>query len=205
MSVRNITRVMFFSLSLCVYAAMAQSREYVEGEDYTILSTQQVAPNNKVVEFFSYNCGHCKTFEPTLESWLEAASAGIEFSRVPVSFGRSDWKKSAELYTYANLLGMDGSFNHKVFGRIHDENKVFKTDKDIQVFLQGLSVSKEKFDSVKKSFSAKSMLKRHEVLAREFKISSVPSLIVRDAYVVELGKVRGATELGEIVSYLLQK
>lgn len=195
-----------FVLSLLLIAASlpgwAQMR-FQEGTDYQILPG---TPSNKkhVIEFFSYSCPHCYTLDPVIESYLASAPAEYTFERIPVSFGRTDWQNSAEVYTLTGLLGNREALHQKVFEKIHELHRPFRNDGEVKSFFLANGVDEEKYDSVADSFSAKSALKRNEELTRKFRVSSVPTVIVRDIYEVELSRVRSAEQLEELVEFLMR-
>ena len=54
----------------------------VEGKDFTRIEPPQPpgvpAGKVEVLEFFSYACPHCSSFEPTIEAWEKQLPAGDE-------------------------------------------------------------------------------------------------------------------------------
>ena len=70
--------------------ARAQGATPVEGKDFVRLPTPApvAAPAGKVevVEFFSYGCPHCYSFEPLLEPWVKKLPPDVAFRRVPAAF-----------------------------------------------------------------------------------------------------------------------
>lgn len=185
------------TISTLTYAA-----KYEEGVDYTVMpgtpSSQQ-----KVLEFFSYSCPHCYTFDSVIEGYVEIAPEGISFNRVPVGFGRKDWLNSAMVYTVNELLNETDTLHQNAFVQIHEKNKPFLTEKDVSDFFEQNGVDSARYNKIVNSFSAKSKIRAYEKLARENKITTVPTIVVRDVYKVEISKVRNGEQLKDIVEYLM--
>ena len=189
-------------LTAVTLPAWAQMR-FQEGFDYKVLAG---TPSNKkqIIEFFSYSCPHCYSLDPIIESYLTDVPAEYAFERIPVSFGRRDWQKSAEVYTLTGLLGNREALHQKIFKKIHEQHSPFRNDDDVKSFFIANGVDEKKYDSVASSFSAKSAFKRNEALAKKFRISSVPTVIVRDVYEVKLSRVRNAGQLEALVDFLMR-
>ena len=171
--------------------------------DYKVLAGQP-SSSKQVKEFFSYSCPHCYSFDSVIEGYLKSAPKEYSFTRIPVSFGRKDWEKSAQVYTLSELLLMNDKLHHQVFVRIHDQHKPFNNDKDVKSFFLNNGVDEEKFTKVANSFSAKSKYKENELLVKNFKITSVPTLIVRDVYQIDLSRVNNSENLRHIVDFLMR-
>jgi len=195
---------LILSLALMIFAPLlwAQEVHYKKGVDYTVMPGIASA-KKQVLEFFSYSCPHCYTFDSTIEGYLKSAPSEFSFDRIPVSFGRSDWEHAAKVYTLSELMGLQQTLHHKAFERIHDKVKPFKKESDVFSFFETNGISKEKYEKTAKSFSATSKIRRNEVMTKKYKITSVPTLIVRDIYKIEIGKIKSAKQLEDIVSYLM--
>ena len=66
--------------------AAAQGTGPVEGKDFTRVDAPQppaVPGKVEVLEFFSYACPHCSSFEPMLETWAKQLPADVSLRRVP--------------------------------------------------------------------------------------------------------------------------
>lgn len=200
----SVFQRLFLLSTLLVMAlpSWAQLR-FQEGIDYKVLAGK---PSNEkqIIEFFSYSCPHCYSLDPIIESYLDEAPAAYAFERIPVSFGRKDWQKSAEVYTLTGLLGNREALHQKVFEKIHKQHRPFRNDGDVKSFFIANGVDEKQYQSVVNSVDAKSAFKRNEALTRKFKISSVPTVIVRDVYQVELSRVRNAEQLAELVDFLMR-
>ena len=199
-SVNKLKQIVLLSLlisPICLSQALFQ-----KGVDYKVLEGQ---PSSlfQVKEFFSYSCPHCYSFDSTIEGYLKAAPKEYSFTRIPVSFGRKDWGLTADLYTLSELLLLNNKLHHKIFARIHDQNMPFNSDKDVKEFFLNNGVDEERFNKVAKSFSAKSKQKRNELLTKQFKITSVPTLIVRDVYEIDITKINTTEKLNRLVDFLM--
>ena len=58
---------------------------YQEGLHYFKIDNAKAIPGDtvEVMEFFSYLCSHCNTFEPYVNSWAERIPEYVDFKRIP--------------------------------------------------------------------------------------------------------------------------
>src|SRR5215213_4650275 len=121
------------STALCLAAvaspfsrAAAQPAGPIEGRDFVKLEAPQPsgAPAGKVevLEFFSYACPHCSSFEPTLEAWEKQMPAEASLRRVPVPFLMN---ADNFMHTYYALetIGAVQAMQLKIFRAIHIERQ----------------------------------------------------------------------------------
>ncbi len=176
---------------------------FQEGVDYKVRAGLP-SSTLELKEFFSYNCPHCYEFDSVIAGYLKSAPEEYSFKRIPVSFGRDTWKKSAQVYTLAQFLSLKETLHTKIFERIHKEHKPFKNDQDIKDFFIANGVTEERFNKISNSFALKSRYKSNELLNKKYSISSVPTLIVRDVYQIELRSVKNSAKLRQLVDYLMR-
>ena len=176
---------------------------FKQGVDFQILEGEPDS-SLQLKEFFSYNCPHCYSFDSTITGFLKTMPKEYTFSRVPVTFGRKPWEMSAHVYALADLLSMTDQLHEKVFEQIHKLHKPFNNENDVKAFFVQNGVDEEKYTSVANSFSAKSKFASNELLTKKFKITSVPTIIVRDVYEIEVGKIDSSEKLSKLVDFLMR-
>lgn len=192
-----------------VFAAPKQSFE--QGKDFTVLTTTKpviTVPSNKisVVEFFSYACPHCANLEPTIDHWLKTKPANTDFTRVPVVF-RPSWVVFAKAYYTAHALGIDGKITPQLFAAIHQKNENLASPEAMEKFFVAQGVSKKDFDSAfNYSPAIDAKLGQGDQLARDMRISQVPTIVVAGRYVTTAGMAKGNNQrMMDIVNFLIQK
>jgi thiol:disulfide interchange protein DsbA len=166
--------------------AAAQGSGPVEGKDFTKVETPQ--PTNppagkvEVLEFFSYACPHCSAFEPTLEAWEKQAPPETALRRVPVPFLMN---ADNFMHTYYALetIGAVKDAQLKIFRAIHIERQRLDTGENIAAFLGKNGVDAAKFLAAFKSFSVATSVAKAKKMMADYKIESVPTLVVQGRFV----------------------
>ena len=111
-------------------AFSASAAEFRAGTDYRVLERPQPTAAEgrvQVTEFFSYGCPHCFSFMPLMERWSERAGANVEIRRIPVTFGREQWRHLAKAYFAEH--GHDPEQVREAFGSFAVDVKVRQADK----------------------------------------------------------------------------
>jgi len=176
---------------------------FEEGTDYDVIS-EQGSVSKEVLEFFSYNCPHCFSFDPTMENFLAQKPEDVRFRRVPVGFGRSTWERSADAFVLAKALGKGAALHSGIFNRVQTLNNPFKNEADVRAFFLANGVKEEEFDKALKSFTATTLSKTHESLLKKFTITSVPTVIVNGKYKVNISHELDSQRFIRLVDYLLK-
>ncbi|HEY2560535.1 MAG TPA: thiol:disulfide interchange protein DsbA/DsbL [Caldimonas sp.] len=162
-------------------SAAAQGAGPVEGKDFTKVDTPQpsTVPAGKVevLEFFSYACPHCSAFEPVLEAWEKHLPAEAVFRRVPVPF-LMNADNFMHAYYALETIGAVQAAQLKIFQAIHIERQRLDTGENIAAFLAKNGVDANKFLAAFKSFSVATSVTRAKKMAADYKVESVPTLIV---------------------------
>ena len=159
-----------------------------------------------VVEFFSYGCSWCARLEPSLEKWLKANAAKIEFSRAPVVFNPT-WQVYARAYYVAYGLGVEDKLTPAIFNVIHLKKENLTTEEKMQAFFEQNGVSKEDFNSAySTSPTVDAETAQAQSLARDYEITGVPAFVVGGKYKTDPGMVNGdLSKLLQVVDFLIAK
>ena len=159
--------------------ARAQGATPVEGKDFVRLPTPApvAAPAGKVevVEFFSYGCPHCYSFEPLLEPWIKKLPADVAFRRVPAAFNAS-WEGLAKIYYALEATGQVEAMHKRIFAAIHVQRQKLDKEADIAAFVKSAGGDDAKFLDAFKSFGVATKLRQGKQLAEAYKIDGVPTL-----------------------------
>jgi thiol:disulfide interchange protein DsbA len=181
--------------TLLVQPVLAQGNP-VEGTHYTKLAQRApvAAPAGKieVVEFFSYGCPHCFSFEPTLEGWAKQLPADVVLRRVPVGFNAA-YETYQKIYYALEAMGQLNAMHRKVFDAIHVQRQRLDKEADIVAFMQANGVDGAKFAEHFKSFSVQTKQRQAKQLTESYRIEGVPTLGVQGLYVTS-GSLAGSNE-----------
>jgi thiol:disulfide interchange protein DsbA len=188
--------------------AAAQGTGPVEGKDFTKVDTPQPssAPAGKVevIEFFSYACPHCSSFEPTLEAWQKRMPAEVIFRRVPVPFlmNADNFMKT---YYALETIGAVQAVQLKIFQAIHMERQRLDTPENIAAFLAKNGVDQAKFLAAFKSFSVATSVARGKKMVADLKVESVPTLVVAGRWMTSPSQAGSQERALAVVEQLVQR
>jgi thiol:disulfide interchange protein DsbA len=179
MNRRDFSRVGAAGLLLAANAgARAQGGAPVEGRDYVRLNTPApVAAGGKidVVEFFSYGCPHCYSFEPALEQWIRKLPPDVAFRRVPAAFN-APFEGYAKLFYALEAIGAVEQLHKRVFAAIHVQRQRLDKEADLAAFVSAAGADGAKFVDAYKSFGVATKVRQGKQLSEAYKIDGVPTL-----------------------------
>ena len=157
-----------------------------QGTDYALISPPQPPTTTgkvEVVEFFSYGCPHCYHLQPLLTQWKKAElPANAVLVRVPVSLGRREWGQLVRAFYTLEATGDLERLDDKLFDAIHkDGQRLFDIDM-LAAWAAQNGIDANKFRTQFNSPEVSAKATRAEQLAREYKISGVPTITVAGKY-----------------------
>lgn len=196
-----MTRIL--AVLLCMLAAPAYAQ--VQGQDYQLLSPPQATATKdkvEVIEFFSYGCPHCYALHPRISKWVAELPANVVFLRVPVSFGRREWGQLSRAYYALEATGDLKRLDDALFEGIHQEHKHLFDEDALAAWAVEHGVDAGKFRAAFQSPGVSAQAMRAEQLSRDYKVNSVPRLIVDGKYIA-LGK--NHEEMLKIARQLIDK
>ena len=155
---------------------------FTEGTHFVTKFPNEQAKNPVLVEFFSYMCPHCYNFEATMTLWKAQKPASVELIRVPVTFGRGQWRLAAKSYYIAEELNLVSKFSTAMFKKIHVEKKPPRKDSDLGKIFATLGVSNKDFTKAANSFNVDSKLRKADFLAKKYKVTGVPYFLINYKY-----------------------
>lgn len=141
----------------------------------------------RVTEVFSYLCNHCATFEPYMQSWKGRKPEGVEFTRIPVEFGRAIWGLYARAYVTADLLGVAEQAHVAMMDSLWKDRKQMRSMEEIAEFYAEYGIDPEKFVATSKSFAVDMRMKNEQKAVRDAGISGTPAMLVNGKYRIAAG------------------
>ena len=187
--------------------AIAQGTVPVEGTQFTRIEPA-VPPQSvgkiDVLEFFSYGCPHCNTFEPTLEAWAKKLPADVNFQRVPVPF-LNNAENFQRTYYALQTLNQIEVLQRKFFSAVHVERARLDKPADIAAWMAKNGVDATKFLDVFNSFSVANSVAKAKKLTTAYRIEGVPTLAVHGRYLTSPGLAGGPEGALAVADHLLQR
>jgi protein dithiol oxidoreductase (disulfide-forming) len=171
----------------------ARAIDMVEGKQYTRVKNVQPPDKGKkieVIEFFSYGCPHCNDLEPFLQDWMKKVPPDVQFVRVPVMF-QDRWKALAKVYYTLDAMGESQRLSPDVFKAVHVNNVPLYQDKAFFDWAASKGLDRAKVAEIYSSFGVDSKLKRALVLAQDYNVQAVPTMIVDGKFMTSSSVLSG--------------
>jgi thiol:disulfide interchange protein DsbA len=189
-------------------AGTAFAQAPAEGKDFKRVDSPQPpgvpAGKIEVLEFFSYACPHCSAFEPVIEAWQKQLPADVVVRRVPVPF-----LMNAEnfMHTYYALesIGAVPAMQMKIFRAIHVDRQRLDTPDNIAAFVGKNGGDAAKFQAAFKSFSVATSVSRAKKLMADYKIDSVPTLVVHGRWITSPSMTGSSERALAVVDQLVDR
>ena len=179
-----------------------------EGKDFTRVEPPQPpgvpAGKVEVLEFFSYACPHCSSFEPTIEAWEKQLPAEVALRRVPVAF-LMNADNFMRAYYALETTGAVQAMQLKIFRAIHIDRKRLEKGEDIAAFVGANGGDADKFLAAFKSFSVNTSVARAKKLMADYKIESVPALVVQGRWMTSPSQAGSSERALAVVDQLVQR
>lgn len=198
-----MTAFRIVAVLLCMLAAPAFAQ--VQGQDYELLTPAQPTTTQgkvEVIEFFSYGCPHCAALAPLVSKWAAQLPSNATFVRVPVSFGRREWGQLSRAYYALEATGDLARLDETLFDTIHKEHRHVFSEDELAAWAGEHGVEAAKFRAAFQSPGVSAKALRAEQLSREYKVESIPHMVVDGKYVA-LGK--NHEEMLQIARQLVDK
>ncbi|QIW15067.1 thiol:disulfide interchange protein [Pasteurellaceae bacterium RH1A] len=164
--------------ALNVQAQPQLGKEYVEVR-------QVPSAQKEVIEFFSFYCPHCYSFEFDYKipaQVKEKLPQDAKLIQYHVNFLGSQSENLTRAWALAMALGMEDKVKTPLF-EAAQANSLKSMDDIRQIFLDN-GVSAEQFDGGINSFAVNGLVNKQVQLAEEMKIQSVPTFFINQQYQV---------------------
>lgn len=185
----------------------ATAQVAVEGKDFTRVDPPQPARDPgkvEVLEFFSYACPHCSAFEPSLEGWARQLPADVVLRRVPVSFLMNAENFMRTYYALESTASVD-ALQMKIFRAIHVDRLRLEKPEDIAEFVGKNGGDATRFMAAFKSFSVATSVTRAKKLMADYRIESVPTIVVSGRFITSPAQAGGGPQALAVADQLIQR
>lgn len=180
-----------FILLTIIYACQlfAADIPIEEGRDYKLLAMPISVvniPRGKihVIEFFSYNCVHCRAVEPLIKEKL-APNKRIVLDTIQIVYDEKYNGAFARINATIKLLNL-GRLEKAIFTAVA-EQKDFNDIVQLKQFLaqNGLNQKQiEQFIDTYNSFTVNGKVNEYKQLTTKYNVMATPMIVVADKYVV---------------------
>jgi thiol:disulfide interchange protein DsbA len=135
----------------------------------------------EVIEFFHYGCNHCRAFDPLINEWKKKLAADVAFTRVPVIWDKAATGWATLYYTLQVINKLDG-VHEKIFAAVQDERIPLHTPDAARAWVARQGVDDKTFADAYKSFGLQARVRHAEQLAKDYKITGVPTVAIGGKY-----------------------
>lgn len=159
-------------------AAAASAASFTDGLDYNTVNGPRPDSGKKVevLEFFMYHCPHCNVLDPLLAGWVRKNGDKVVFRRMHMG----DDAQARAFYTLEALNV--SNLHEKIFHAIHVDRNRLNTDQALLDFVVKNGIDKTKYLDAFNSFGVQAKLKRAQQVAAQYKLDSVPALVIDGRY-----------------------
>jgi thiol:disulfide interchange protein DsbA len=216
--------IRLFLLSLFASTAAHSATNWVEGQHYFAIKPAQptnvAAGKVEVVEVFSYGCIACNMFYPTMDKLIAALPKNVQVNYVHASFNPAEaWPMFQRAYLTAQAMGIADKTHVAMFKAVWSSDELAVTDRQTNrlktpmptiekaaaFYSRVAGVKKEEFLSIAKSFSIESKIKTSDLMVRNYRVDSTPTLIVNGKYRLTAQTTGSPEQMIELVKFLVAK
>lgn len=158
----------------------------------------------EVVEIFWYGCPHCYDFEPHIERWKDNAPDDVAFRRMPAVLNQS-WIPHARAYYTAIKLGVLEQIHKPLFDALHQERKRIFNEDALRDFFVSRGVDGDEFTRVYNSNEVETKIKQAYFMARNYKLTGVPSMVINGKYMTSASMTGSFDKLLRVIDHLVEK
>jgi thiol:disulfide interchange protein DsbA len=204
---KSVTTLLLALFFVVLLPGSALAKEYQEGKEYVLLTTQQPTSTGdkiEVVELFWYGCPHCSELEPQVQAWLKRKPEDVELVRMPAIVSPR-WELLAQAYYTAELLDVTDKIHPALFEAIHKKHMKINDEAALQAFFVDQGVSADDFKKTFNSFAVAVKMNNARQMTRRYKITGVPTIIVNGKYSTGASLAGSNQAVFEVVDYLVEQ
>lgn len=179
---------------------------FQQGQHYQRLTPTQPTSSSpeqvEVAEVFWYGCSHCYNFDPYVERWLTQKADNVNFVRIPAVWNPLVKFHARAFYT-AQALDKEPVMHTAFFREIHLNGNALDSEAKLIDFFENFGVSADDFSAAFNSFAVHTKLQQAETLARRYRVTSVPLVVVNGKYTTSATMTGGYDTLMEVIDELV--
>jgi protein dithiol oxidoreductase (disulfide-forming) len=173
-----------------------------EGKDYVTLPASPLAAAShervEVIEVFWYGCRYCYSLDRLMQSWH---ASDVEFRRVPGTAIEAA-RTHARLFYTVQALGQLERLHGPIFHAVLSGNRL-DTPERMQTFLGRYGIDGQQFRSAFFSEAVDEQMARADAVTQQYKVDSVPSIVIDGRYKTDLEMAGGEQRLLTVIDTLV--
>ncbi len=177
-------------------STLAGANEPRAGVHYKALENVQHSDRN--IQFFSLGCHHCYRFEKHLDSWDRKESV----QRVPLHFDKKQWVHYAKLYFALKDMNFSDDVIPTLFDEIHRNRDRDLSLKKVAMLFDMNEKQTQELKNTYRSDRIEKQVDAADILARQYRITGVPAMVIQGKYVTDAAMTRGIHGLMRVSEYL---
>lgn len=161
-------------------------------------------PNDEVRLYFSYNCSHCRNFDPVfaqMQQVLENDAPGLAIEHTHVAFVGQNGDDMTWARSMGKILQVEEQTSPLIFAAIHEDRRQLSRDDVRQIFLS-VGVEAQAFDAAATSFVVQGLQAQQLQQAQDAKLRGVPTVYVNGHYKLIHSSVTSPAQLAELAQYV---
>lgn len=194
---------------LAVSKVLAQAADAPKPPGFrAIQPPQQISGSSsggiEVLDFFSYACHSCHTFEPELQAWTKSLPRDVAFRRVPVPF-LPNAKIFQKTFYALESMGLLDSIHVAIFGAIHAEQLTLDSIENVTNFVVKNGADPIKFMAAFESKHVADLAASATKTVIDYGVNSIPSLAIHGRYMTSASLAGGRAKILPMVDSLVQQ
>jgi len=177
-----------------------------KGPAYVLVQpVQPQEPGGKiaVIEFFSYSCPHCVTFDPALKAWVARLPGDVQFRRVHAAWATGPSRTLAQLFYALQQLGEGERLHDAIFSAIHRDKVKLEDEATRIAWLAKHRVAIAAFIAAWNSAEVRAKVESALQTAAAYQVESVPALAIGGKYLTSPEMARGPLEALSVADGLI--
>lgn len=189
-------------------AATGQPVQFTEGRHYErIVPPRPIDADDAkvdVIEIFWYGCPHCYDFESYISEWRQNKPESAELVLLPATLNPS-WELHARAFFALQQLDQVNNMHSKIFQAIHAQGRNLNNLDSINRFVSQFGVDEQAFQKAFVSPEVDAKMARAGQLARAWRITGVPTVVVNGKYTTSASMAGGYDKMIEVIDYLVEQ
>jgi hypothetical protein len=177
---------LFLALA-ATFSFSTQAQELTENKEYVVVEGQQRSAQPEVIEFFSFYCPHCYSFEAQYlipQKIAESLPEGTSFKQYHVDFLGPQSENLTRAWALALAINAEEKVKIPLF-KAAQTNALKSMDDIRQIFIDN-GVSAEQFDGGINSFAVNGLVTKQQNLVKKYQVRGVPDFYVNGKYRVNM-------------------
>lgn len=171
-------------------------------QDLGISGTTGTQPFSDIKVFFSYPCFPCFAFNEILGQWKREMSSAPQVVYVPAIWSE-EMRYYAQVFYTAESLGIQESSHQLLFESLHEEELMLTELPILTGIFSLLGVSQQQFLAAFNSEETLNHVREAEQANLDYRIRSVPALVVDCRYLIAPNSEVGQREMLDVAQYLI--